>query len=331
MMAFPNTSPAAKGVPAKDSRFRFQRDVLAGLNQQPKQLQSKYFYDKAGDALFQQIMAMPEYYLTRSELEIFRDNTADLAAAIGADRTPFDLIELGAGDAMKSSFLLQYLVSQQRQFTYVPIDISGNILQQLDQRLRDEMPGLDVVCLEGEYFDMLKVASALSSRRKVVMCLGGNIGNMERDDVMAFCRELRRNLRAGDMALIGFDLKKNPRMILDAYNDKAGITARFNLNLLSRINFELGANFQLYQFEHYQCYDPAEGACRSYLVSLCEQVVNIAGRNIAFERNETIYMEVSQKFSPADISLLAVSAGFVPHVLLHDSQQYFTDAIWIAK
>lgn len=157
----------------------FRKGVLDGLRLSPKKLSSKYFYDKAGDHLFQQIMAMPEYYLTNCELDIFRNKTEELAKYIIADNSPFDLIEMGAGDALKSSYLLQYLSKRNVDFRYMPIDISGHILRVLDEKLSHEIPSLEVVALEGEYFNMLDKATAISERRKVVLFLGSNIGNMD--------------------------------------------------------------------------------------------------------------------------------------------------------
>jgi len=305
----------------------FATDVLDGLSQSPKRLHAKYFYDKEGDKLFQEIMACPEYYPTRCEWEIFRDKTAELANVMITGEA-FDLIELGAGDATKSQYLLKYLVDRHTAFTYMPIDISGNILDELQNRLEKEMPDLSLHCLEGEYLEMLDKATALSSRRKVVLFLGANIGNMERREAVAFCRSLRERLQPGDRVLIGFDLKKHPRIIRNAYDDSAGITAKFNLNLLKRINRELNANFITEQFEHYQTYDPMTGACKSYLVSLCDQQVTICKNNFNFRRDEVIYMEVSQKYAIEEITTLAGKTGFRSVQNTHDNSRWFADVCW---
>jgi dimethylhistidine N-methyltransferase len=306
----------------------FRSDVLEGLNKSPKKLFSKYFYDKTGDKIFQQIMNMPEYYLTHCELDIFKNKTKELADSILGNDTPFDLIELGAGDAMKSSFLLKHLVDKGVDFTYMPIDISGNILSVLNEKFRDELPSLKIISLEGDYFDMLDKATSISKRQKVVLFLGGNIGNMDLEESNHFCRELSRKLNPGDLLLIGFDLKKNPHTILNAYNDAAGITASFNLNLLVRINRELDADFDVSRFQHYQTYDPVSGACKSYLVSLAKQHVHIGSTVFKFEENELIDMEISQKFSQEDISKLAKDSSF--HILneIKDSKSWFVDSVW---
>ena len=306
----------------------FRTDVLEGLATSPKKLSSKYFYNKTGDRLFQQIMAMPEYYLTNCELDIFKNKTELLATAISYTNEGFDLIELGAGDAMKSTFLLKYLVENGKDFTYMPIDISGNILSVLNEKLSLELPSLEVNLLEGDYFDMLHKATAISNRKKVVMFLGGNIGNMTIAEARDFCREIRSKLNPGDLFLVGFDLKKNPHIILNAYNDSTGITASFNLNLLTRINDELDADFDIDHFQHYQTYDPISGACRSFLVSLSKQKVTIGHSVFNFEENELIDMEISQKFSQNDIQQLAKDSGFNIQTSIADRKNWFVDSIW---
>src|SRR6202000_2991238 len=179
----------------------FYDDVIAGLKSKPKRLHSKYFYDAVGDKLFQDLMNCPEYYPTKCELEIFSERTAEIGKAIIADGDAFDLIELGAGDATKSSYLLQYLLEQKADFTYLPIDISENVISYLDATLPVTLPGIKINGLNGEYFDMLKQAATLSNRRKVVMFLGSNIGNMPVKEAQEFCKTLRDHLSEGDMML----------------------------------------------------------------------------------------------------------------------------------
>jgi dimethylhistidine N-methyltransferase len=311
---------------------QFYNDVITGLSSTPKRLNSKYFYDASGDKLFQDLMNCPEYYPTNCELEIFSEKTAELAKVIIANGDQFDLIELGAGDAIKSSYLLRYLMDQKTDFTYRPIDISDNVISYLNITLPVTLPGLKLSGLNGEYFNMLKQAASVSDRRKVILFLGSNIGNMPVNEALDFCKELRNHLNEGDMVLMGFDLKKNPATILAAYNDKGGITKRFNLNLLERINRELNADFDLSNFEHYPTYDPETGACKSYLVSIKDQEVAIGGKEkIQFLKDEYIYMEISQKFSIAQSEQMASKAGFRPVSCFFDSKKWFLDAVWTAE
>ncbi|WP_345231015.1 L-histidine N(alpha)-methyltransferase [Olivibacter ginsenosidimutans] len=310
----------------------FRKDVLQGLQSTSKHLESKYFYDATGDQLFRDIMNCPEYYLTNCELEILKTQTAQLAAAIKSSAEPFDLIELGAGDASKSIYLLRYLLAQNHAFTYMPIDISGNVIAQLSNKLPALLPGLLINGLHGEYFEMLKKATTLSSRRKVVLFLGSNIGNMPLTEATIFCKALRSHLSIHDRLLIGADLKKDPKTILAAYNDKAGITKQFNLNLLKRINRELQADFDCNQFDHYACYDPENGACKSYLVSLQNQQITIDGAApISFHKDECIAMEISQKFTVKQLDQLALDTGFYPVNHFFDDKEWFMDSIWEAR
>jgi L-histidine N-alpha-methyltransferase len=318
--------------PSASKHDRFYDDVITGLRANPKYLNSKYFYDANGDKLFQELMNCEEYYPTNCELEIFSEKTAEICRAIIGNGDAFDLIELGAGDATKSSYLLQYLLEQRADFTYLPIDISANVISYLNITLPVTLPGLQITGLNGEYFDMLEKAASISNKRKVVMFLGSNIGNMKVSDAEGFCGELRNHLSAGDMLLIGIDLKKNPKTVLAAYNDKSGITKRFNLNLLERINRELNADFDLNQFDHYPTYDPESGACKSYLVSLTDQKVKINDtETINFLKDEYIFMEISQKFTVSQTDQMAVKSSFKPVHRFYDNKKWFIDVIWVAE
>jgi L-histidine N-alpha-methyltransferase len=320
--------------PARSAGFkdRFYDDVVNGLQQTPKRLDSKYFYDAEGDKLFQQIMNCDEYYLTNCEMEIFTRQTGAIAETMMQGGQPFDLIELGAGDATKSIHLLKNLQQQKADFTYLPIDISGHVIALLNATLPLSLPGLKINGLQGEYFEMLQKAASISNNRKVVLFMGSNIGNMPVADAEAFCAELRNNLNPGDMVIIGFDLKKNPETILAAYNDKQGITRQFNLNLLKRINRELGADFDVDQFHHYAMYDPETGSCKSYLVSLKKQQVHLPdSKLIHFEKDEFICMEISQKYTLNQTEQFAIKSGFKPVANFFDSNQWFVDAAWVAE
>lgn len=308
---------------------QFYDDVIEGLRATPKHLSSKYFYDANGDKLFQDLMNCEEYYPTKCELEIFSEKTAEICKAMIGDGDAFELIELGAGDATKSAYLLKYLLDNQADFAYLPIDISSNVISYLNVTLPVTLPGLQIKGLNGEYFDMLAKAASMSDKRKVVLFLGSNIGNMPIHEAQEFCIKLRNHLSQGDMVLIGADLKKSPKTVLAAYNDKQGITKRFNLNLLERINRELNSDFDITKFEHYPTYDPETGSCKSYLISDAFQNVRINGKeNIHFSKDEYIFMEISQKFTVAQINEMAIKASFRPVEHFFDSKKWFTDAIW---
>ena len=310
---------------------QFRTDVLKGLNANPKYIDSKYLYDEAGDKLFQQIMQTSEYYLSATELEIFENRCEEILKIIRKSglTAGFDLVELGAGDALKSSQLLSCMQRDSLDFSYYPIDISENIIDLLDRELPIKNPGLKIKGIQGEYLEGLKKVRNLSSRPKLLLFLGGNIGNMTPEQAKYFCRELRNYLSKDDLVLIGFDLKKNPWTIFNAYNDQAGITRRFNLNLLQRINQELSGNFNPENFEHYESYDPATGACKSYLISLCDQVVSVENEEITFKEHEHIFTEISQKYTVEQVNDLAAKAGFKPLAEFYDSKKWFTDVIWL--
>ncbi len=310
----------------KEALSAFAEDVLSGLSQSPKKLPSKYFYDARGDKLFQDIMNMPEYYLTNSEYEILNTQKSAILNLIGED--PFDLIELGAGDGTKTKLLLEYFLDRGADFCYSPIDISGNVLKHLKADVEEKWPDLHCEPLQGDYFTVLEDLSHTVHIKKVLLFLGANIGNLTLSRAEDFLRHVGEYMSEGDLLLIGFDLKKDPQIILDAYNDPAGITAAFNLNLLRRINRELKADFQLGQFKHWETYDPVTGATRSFLVSTREQKVHILDETIHFDAWEAIDVELSQKYDTHMIEDMASSTGFKVVKHLFDSRRYFVDSIW---
>lgn len=308
----------------------FYQDVIRGLSAKQKYLDAKYFYDATGDRLFQQIMACQEYYPTTCEMEIMQQQGPAIGKTILNLMSHFDVVELGAGDATKSVHLLRALLNLGADFTYLPVDISANVITQLERILPEQLPALQVRGLNGEYNAMLRQASALSNRPKVVLCLGGNIGNFTPSEARKFCQQLRYNMRPGDLLLMGFDLKKYPQIILNAYNDAAGITRDFNLNLLHRINRELEADFDVTKFEHFPMYDPGTGACKSYLISLEDQQVHIGDHLIEFATHEPLYMEISQKYSLEETETMAIQTGFDPVMHFFDEKAWFVDALWQA-
>jgi len=306
----------------------FAQDVQKGLMQYPKQLSSKYFYDAKGDQLFQAIMAMPSYYLTQCEYEIFTQQYAQIYEAIKSDE-PIRLIEFGAGDGYKTKVLLKYFVEQGMDFTYHPVDISGNILDVLQNQLAEEIPDLEVEPLNMDYFEAL---SHLNQRegKNVVLFLGSNIGNFNGGSAQQFLTEMANCCQPGDQLLMGVDLKKDPDLILAAYNDPAGITAQFNLNLLHRMNNELGANFDLTRFKHYQSYNPENGEARSYLISLADQDVYIAEleETFHFDYAEYIHVEISKKYNLGELEHLAQTVGYQVKQHFTDCKSYFVDTLW---
>lgn len=313
----------------------FAADVYEGLTAPAKFLPSKYLYDQRGDAIFQEIMAMDAYYPTRSEDEIFRSHKEEMLAYFGADGKKFQLIEFGAGDGTKTKVLLRYFWEQSSGLTYVPIDISAHIIQELTEDLKESLPGLKVWGICDDYFrafDQL-ADSEDEGARKVVLFLGANIGNFDATESVAFLKKIAQQLSADDRLLIGFDLKKDPQRILDAYFDKGGVTKSFKLNLLQRINRELGGNFDADTFQYFPIYHPAEGSILSYLVSTVAQEVRIDALDftVHFDAWETIYMERSQKYSERDITQLAEKTGFRVVRNFFDSERLFTDSLWALK
>ena len=307
---------------------QFAKDIDGGLSSTPKTLPSRYFYDAIGDKLFQQIMRMPEYYLTDCEFEIFEQQRSDIINTIYTGRK-FNLVELGAGDGLKTKLLLEYLVKNEIDFEYFPVDISANILEQLESDLRTRWPSLKVTTLNYEYFEALEQLNKIEDSPKVILFLGSNIGNFTPNRAQRFFSRLEELISPQDFLLSGIDLKKNPRTILKAYDDAQGITRNFNLNLLTRINRELGANFILDQFEHYATYNPENGEARSYLMSTCAQEVyiDVLEKSFSFVQAEPIHTEISRKYNPEEIKFLANETGFKVVKNFTDSREYFTDTL----
>lgn len=307
----------------------FTNHVAAGLSLTPKKLSSRYFYDGPGSALFQQIMELPEYYPTRCEYDVLADNKAAIATHI-AKQGFFHLIDLGAGDAMKTKILLRQLRDHRSAFEYVPVDISEDAMQQLSRCLEQEMQGLNYQAVVGDYEDSLEWLQQNKAGRKVILFLGSNIGNFEHEESLDFLRNVRAQLKPGDGLLMGIDLQKGPATILRAYNDSAGVTAAFNLNLLHRINRELGGDFDVNEFGHYPLYDPQEGVMRSYLVSKKEQDVHIQaiGKSFHFSAWETIHTENSYKYTLQQIRAMGEACGFTMETVFQDRKGCFADVLF---
>lgn len=310
----------------------FAEDTHKGLTSYPKYLHSKYIYDKKGDKIFQEIMAMPEYYLTECEFDILKQNKVDIARIFSSDKD-FDLIELGAGDGKKTKVLLKELVEKDYKFHYLPVDISQNVLDELEAALKDEIPEVAVKTQQGTYFDTLEKLAEYNSRKKVILVLGSNIGNLSHSEAVDFLRNIAVAMSDDDMLFMGFDQKKDPEVIMNAYNDAAGITERFNKNLLVRINQELDGQFDLEKFKHWETYDPETGTARSFLVSKEAQRVRIdkLDLEVKFDAWESIHTEISQKYDDAVVSWLADEAGLVVERDFADSENCFKNYIFRRK
>ncbi|SHI92510.1 dimethylhistidine N-methyltransferase [Hymenobacter daecheongensis DSM 21074] len=322
--------PPKPAAPAADATDALARHVAQGLSRPQKTLSSMYFYDDEGSRLFQQIMALPEYYPTRTEFGLLTTHRAAIAAALCPERADeeFFLLELGAGDGLKTKILLRELLAGGANFTYVPVDISAAAVEGLAASLRQELPALRVEGLVAEYAQALALMAARPGR-KAVLFLGSTIGNFLPTDRLEFLRALVRPLTPHDRLLIGFDLQKDPRLIRAAYDDSQGVTAAFNLNLLRRLNRELGTDFDLARWQHYTDYDPLSGAVRSFLVSTQPQSVTVAalGQTFDFAAWEAIHTENSYKFTPSLITSIAAEAGLEAQRFFTDEQQYFADVI----
>ena len=306
----------------------FALDVLIGLSQTPKSLPSKYFYDEEGSRLFQQITELPEYYLAQCESEIFHNNKKEIARLINGSL--FNLVELGAGDGRKTKILLEHFLQVGLDFRYVPIDICEAAVEGLIGGLDKHSPKFPIEGLVADYCEGLKWLTTTNGHRNVVLFLGSSIGNFSYSETREFLYSLWNALEDGDHLLIGFDLKKDIQVLERAYNDSQDVTAQFNLNLLHRINRELGANFDAEQFQHYSTYNALSGAMESYLISRREQVVDIEALNqsFPFEAWEPVHTEYSYKYLESDIATLAEETGFTIVSQLTDSKKYFCDSVW---
>ncbi len=309
---------------------QFEKDVHTGLTDYPKHLSSKYFYDAKGDTLFQDIMHMPEYYLTDCEFEILDEYKQEITDLFTLGNTNFNLIELGAGDGKKTKILLKHFSEKTIDFTYQPIDISQNVLNQLEESLQKELPNVQVKTQQGTYFETLERINSNNGTKKVILFLGSNIGNLLHPQAIEFLQSVQELMQEDDLFFVGFDQKKNPQTILDAYNDKTGITEAFNKNVLTRINNEMKADFNLDEFLHWEVYDPETGTAKSYLVSKKEQSVYIENLRLKvdFKAWETIHTEISQKYDDRTVQWLAEKSGLQIENVFMDSEGYYKNYVF---
>ncbi len=291
--------------------------MIAGLSLPQKALPPKYFYDATGSRLFEAICRLKEYYPTRSELALTR---ARIGAIARFARRGCTLIEYGSGEGVKSRLLVEAL----RPSAYVPVDISAEALRNAAAKLRRRFAWLDIVAVHGDFSQPLKIPVAQGRGRRVVYFPGSTIGNLKPEEAHAFLRMTRGQVGRSGAMLVGVDLKKDATVLHAAYNDAKGVTAAFNLNLLARINRELGADFRLRRFRHYAYYNAARGRIEMHLVSLTRQSVSIGSHRFDFAVGESIHTENSYKYSVESFRALAENAGFRGDKVWLDPKELFS-------
>jgi dimethylhistidine N-methyltransferase len=312
-----NAAALAKAHRFDDRTSAFASDVLEGLTLQPKRLSPKYFYDVAGSELFEQITLLPEYYPTRTELAILRDRAKEIAAIVPKDAA---LVEFGAGSTTK----VRRLLNECDFGAYVPVDISGDFLNAQARALREDFPNLDIYPVTADFTAPFALPAALKAMPKVGFFPGSTLGNFEPHEACEFLRSARKILGEGAQMIIGVDLEKDERVLYDAYNDAARVTARFNLNVLVRINRELGGNFDLSAFTHRAIYNRVRHRIEMHLVSRKAQAVRILGRGFAFRSGESIHTENSYKYSLDRFTALARGSGWRPTASWTDAEGMFS-------
>jgi dimethylhistidine N-methyltransferase len=295
----------------------FAGDVLQGLSQRPKRLPPKYFYDARGSELFEQITLLPEYYPTRTELSILRDRAGEISAIVPKRSA---LIEFGAGATTK----VRLLLNECGFGAYVPVDISGDFLKAQAEALRGDFPGLAVYPVAADFTAPFALPEAVSDLPKVGFFPGSTLGNFEPHEACGFLRSARDILGATAQMVIGVDLEKDERLLYDAYNDKTGITARFNLNVLHRINRELGGNFDLSGFTHRAIYNRDRHRIEMHLISRKSQTVRVLGHSFSFRAGESIHTENSYKYSLERFTALARGSGWTVRETWTDADCMFS-------
>jgi len=312
-----HASALAKARRFDEQTSAFAGDVLDDLSQQPKRLSPKYFYDAAGSELFEQITLLPEYYPTRTELSILRDRGGAIAAILPKGAA---LVEFGAGATTKVRLLLNKCAFS----AYVPVDISGEFLKAQADALRQDFPGLDVYPVAADFTAPFALPEAIKGMPKVGFFPGSTLGNFEPHEACSFLRSARDILGQGAQMVIGVDLEKDDRVLYDAYNDSAGVTARFNLNVLQRINRELGGNFDLSAFTHRAIYNRDRHRIEMHLISRKAQTVRVLGHSFSFRAGESIHTENSYKYSIGRFVALARRSGWRPRECWTDMAGMFS-------
>jgi dimethylhistidine N-methyltransferase len=301
----------------------FAQDVIAGLTERPKRLPPKYFYDEAGSRLFEQITELPEYYPTRCELAILHAHAGEIARLLPS---PTALIEFGSGSSRKARILLAAasILDEMSIAAYVPVDISSEMLAAEVAALERDHPNLKVLPVEADFTQPFQLPPAVAALKRTGFFPGSTLGNFEPYEAAGFLRHAGRMLGKGAILIIGIDLIKDPAVLNAAYDDAAGVTAKFNLNLLTRINRELGADFDLGGFCHQAFYNTERRRIEMHLASRKRQRVSVAGRTVEFRAGETIHTENSYKFTVEGFGALARGAGFTPLAAWPDPLGYFS-------
>lgn len=316
--------PLAKALPVlpEAAQTPLGSEVYRGLTARPKRLSPWLFYDQRGSELFEQITQLPEYYLTRTERGIFSDHADDIVAAAAAGKR-LTVIELGAGTASKTGLLLGAAVRKQKTVTYRAIDVSESALNEARRTIQESLPEVTVETRVGDYTEGL--GDIESTGRKLVLYIGSSIGNFEPSDAAQLLVSVRRQLSRGDKLLLGVDHVKDRTTLRLAYDDAAGVTAAFNLNLLARMNRELGANFNPRRFRHRVLWNHERSRMEMHLESLLAQQVSIAALelNIRLQSGETIHTENSYKFTPDSVGELLERGGFTVENCWTDRKQWF--------
>jgi L-histidine N-alpha-methyltransferase len=307
----------------------FAEDVREGLLADSKRLYPKYFYDPLGSQLFDAICLLPEYYLTRAENEILTLHADDIVASLPGQKT---LLEMGSGNASKTRLAIEAILRKQRNLTYIPVDISASALETSASVLLQSYPEIRIEAYASDYYRAIDAMKDTPRGTTLALFLGSNIGNFNADEAERFLRALRSILRFGDALLLGADLKKDRAVLEAAYDDSLGITAAFNLNLLVRINRELGANFNVRAFRHSATYNAEHGRIEVYIESLREQVVRIAALDmeVRFAEGERIHTEHSHKYDLHQLSELARATGFERSRTWLDSEERFSSNLLVA-
>jgi len=321
------TARRAAAPSARTAQETFLADVLAGLARRSPSLPSRYFYDARGSRLFQWITNLPGYYLTRVERGILAAHADRLVAPLLGK--PCTVVDLGAGDGHKTMLLLRALSGRVPALTYAPVDVSRAALDEACARVEAELAGVAARPLQATYAAALRRLSAAGGDgARLVLFLGSSIGNLEHRESRAFLGGLRRGLRPGDHVLVGFDLVKPLEVLRGAYDDPQGVTGAFNLNLLTRMNRELGADFDLAGFRHVATWDPGRPAMESWLESTRAQAVRVGPRTVRFAEGQRIHTEISCKYSAEQIAAFAAGAGFAEVARFTDARGWFVDALW---